>query len=52
MQSCIFRSVDTYLDERGVDTAAYERQATAVMTGTVVEQAGQALAHAVATWLT
>ncbi len=32
MQSCVFRTVDTYLDELGVDTAAYERQVTAVMT--------------------
>jgi hypothetical protein len=31
-QSCIFRTVDTFLDELGVDTAAYERQVAAVMT--------------------
>jgi hypothetical protein len=32
MQSCVFRTVDTYLDELGFDTAAYERQVAAVMT--------------------
>ncbi|WP_346776999.1 hypothetical protein [Streptomyces sp. HNM0575] len=32
MQSCVFRTVATYLDERGVDTAAYERQVAAVIT--------------------
>jgi hypothetical protein len=32
MQSCVFRTVDAYLDELGVDTAAYERQVAAVMT--------------------
>jgi hypothetical protein len=32
MQSCVFRTVAMYLDERGIDTAAYERQVAAVIT--------------------
>ncbi|MFD3517398.1 hypothetical protein [Streptomyces sp. NPDC058657] len=32
MQSCVFRTVARYLDERGIDTAAYERQVAAVIT--------------------
>jgi hypothetical protein len=31
MQSCVFRTVDTYLGELGVDTAAYEGQVAMVM---------------------
>ncbi len=32
MQSCVFRTVASYLDELGIDTAAYERQVAAVVT--------------------
>ncbi|MEE1672199.1 hypothetical protein RCR19_43125 (plasmid) [Streptomyces sp. WAC07094] len=32
METCIFRTVSEYLDERGVDTAPYERQVAAVIT--------------------
>lgn len=32
MQTCIFRTVSAYLEELGVDTAAYERQVAAVIT--------------------
>ncbi|MFI0978204.1 hypothetical protein ACH4SP_14555 [Streptomyces sp. NPDC021093] len=32
MQSCVFRTVAIYLDERGIDTAAYEQQVAAVIT--------------------
>ncbi|MGW7659358.1 hypothetical protein [Streptomyces sp. NPDC054756] len=32
MQTCVFRTVSAYLEERGVDTAAYERQVAAVIT--------------------
>ncbi|MER5891985.1 hypothetical protein [Streptomyces sp. NPDC001876] len=32
MQTCIFRTVSAYLEERGVDTTAYERQVAAVIT--------------------
>ncbi|WP_406374498.1 hypothetical protein OG788_30215 [Streptomyces sp. NBC_00647] len=30
MQSCVFRTVATYLDEQGIDLAAYERQVATV----------------------
>ncbi|MFF1733842.1 hypothetical protein [Streptomyces sp. NPDC058247] len=32
MQSCVFRTVAVYLEERGIDTAAYERQVASVIT--------------------
>ncbi|MFH9756578.1 hypothetical protein [Streptomyces griseus] len=32
MQACIFRTVSEYLEERGVDTSAYNRQVAAVIT--------------------
>ncbi|MFH8349537.1 hypothetical protein [Streptomyces sp. NPDC018045] len=32
MQTCVFRTVAVYLDELGIDTAAYERQVAAVIT--------------------
>ncbi|MBV2357486.1 hypothetical protein KUM39_24490 [Streptomyces sp. J2-1] len=32
MQTCVFRTVSAYLEELGVDTAAYERQVAAVIT--------------------
>ncbi|MFG2763311.1 hypothetical protein [Streptomyces rubiginosohelvolus] len=32
MQTCIFRTVSEYLEERGVDTSAYDRQVAAVIT--------------------
>ncbi|WP_326611119.1 hypothetical protein OG949_17215 [Streptomyces scopuliridis] len=32
MQSCVFRTVALYLDELGIDTAAYEQQVAAVIT--------------------
>ncbi|MFH9296146.1 hypothetical protein [Streptomyces sp. NPDC017520] len=32
MQTCIFRTVSEYLEERGIDTSAYDRQVAAVIT--------------------
>ena len=32
MQTCVFHAVSAYLEERGVDTAPYERQVAAVIT--------------------